>query len=129
MNMTTFKIGLAIGLGVFLIPFCFFRAWTAPTYPSIKPWPSGTAGVGPSRPLVDEWSWSFLNAWYANVEDGVSGQQAWVWDSTGVLVPYVSTFPSWMQSWSWAIAIAWSVWRNNANNLKRPLRDDSWLQQ
>lgn len=123
--MTQAKIVLAVALGLLLIPFCFRRAWTAPAYPSTKPWPSGTPNLGPHRPLVDQWSWSLLNAWYANVEDGVSGQQAWVWEN-GVLVTYASTFPSWMPDW--AIAIAWSVWRNNANNLKRPLRNDTWSQ-
>lgn len=124
--MTKAKIALAVLLGVLLIPFCYRRAWTGATYPSTKPWPSGTPKVGPYRPFVEQWSWAPLNAWYANVEDGVSGQNAWVWEN-GVLVPYASTFAPGTPDW--IIAIAWSVWRNNANNLKRPLRNDTWSQQ
>lgn len=122
--MIELKIILAIALGfsVLLIP-CLFHLWTGPTFPSIKPWPEGTQGVGPSRPLVDEWRWELLNKWYGNSEDGVSGQYAWIWNANNQLVPYYSTFPSWVPQWM--KAYAWSAWRNNANNLKRPLRDDS----
>jgi hypothetical protein len=108
-------IALAEVLGfLFLWIPCLCNAWTEPTNASIKP------GHGP----VDQWSWKFLNPWYANTEDGVSGQQALVYDNTGHLVPYASTFPKWTPKW--VIAYAWSAWRNGANNLKRPLRKDSW---
>lgn len=113
---------VALGFPALLLP-CLFHLWTAPTYPSIKPWPAGTPNAGPYRPLVDEWRWNWLNYWYANSEDGVSGQQAWVWSADGKLVPYASTFPAWVPEW--AVAYCWSAWRNNANNLKRPLRADS----
>ena len=122
------KIPFAIAVGAPLILVAsYFQLWTEPNYPSIKPWPSGTPNVGPYRPLVDEWRWKWLNSWYANSEDGVSGKQAWVWvpNDQGVptLIPYYTTFPSWVPEW--CIAFAWSAWRNNANNLKRPLRKDS----
>jgi hypothetical protein len=122
------KIIFAVAAGFFVLPpAAVFGGFTTAPAPSIKQWPSGTKGVGPYRPYVDEWKWQWLNAWYANTEDGVSGQQAWVWQ-TGVtapyLVPYASTLPSWTPKW--AVALAWSMWRNNANNLKRPLRNDTW---
>lgn len=114
-----FLIGVAEVCGIALIPFCVFKAWTKPpVFPSVKPYPSGSKD-GPYRPSVDEWRWSFLNKWYGNSEDGVSGQQAWIWEN-GQLVTYVSTFPSWLR-WQWLIATAWSVWRNGANNIKRPV--------
>lgn len=116
------KTVLIVALGVVLIPFCILHAWTAPAYPSIKPWPSGTENNGPYRPTVDEWAWDLLNIWYANSEDGVSGQQAWIWVN-GALVRYPDTFPTWVPAW--LIAICWSVWRNNANNYKRAFRTDS----
>jgi len=125
------KVALAEALGfIVLLPACLFHRWTSPpTYPSIKPvlYP----GEQPSRPLVDEWKWEWLNEWYANSEDGVSGQQAWVWipnpDLPGhlILVPYASTFPRWVPEW--AIAYAWSAWRNGANNLKRPVEQPAPL--
>ena len=124
MTSTELKIIAAVALGfIVLLPACLFKAWGDPTFPSIKPWPSGTENVGPYRPKVDEWSIPLLNKWYGNSEDGVSGERAWVWDSTNKLVPYYSTFPAWVPQW--AKAYAWSAWRNNANNLKRPLRGDS----
>lgn len=98
---------------VVLLPACLLRAWTPATIPSTKPLPG--------RQLVDTWRWRWLRPWYANVEDGVSGQQARVWNAGGTaLVPYASTFPAWVPQW--AIAYGWSAWRNGANNAKRPLR-------
>lgn len=91
---------------------CLCGAWTEPNYKSIKP-------IG-DRVLVDEWKWQWLNTWYANSEDGVSGQQAIVWDDSGHLVPYTSLFT---YKAKWWVALCWN-WRNNANNIKRPLRDD-----
>lgn len=110
-------IWLAEALGfIVLLPACLTQAWTEPTYESIKPVP----GV---RVHVDQWKWEWLNHWYANSEDGVSGQYAIVYvDDKGTLGRYSSTFPSWTPKW--AIAYAWSAWRNGANNIKRPLRTD-----
>ena len=122
------KVWLAVGLGFpLLLVACLCGAITAPTYLSIKPWPSGTPNDGPYRPTVDEWSWKWLNYWYANSEDGVSGRQAWIWQQAPAamfptLVPYASTFPSWVPYK--VIAYFWNC-RNNANNVKRPLRKDS----
>lgn len=93
---------------------CLLGAWTEPTYPSIKPIPG--------RTHVDQWKWQWLNKWYANTEDGVSGQEAVVYDDAGHLIYYASTYPSWAPKW--AIAYGWSAWRNGANNIKRPLRTD-----
>lgn len=120
------KMAFAVASGFFVLaPACLLNAWTDSTYPSIKPMP--IAGVPASanidRKKVDEWKWQWLNTWYANSEDGVSGQQAYIWDANGNLVPYASTFPKWTPKW--VVAYTWSAWRNNANNLKRPLRNDS----
>jgi hypothetical protein len=118
------KIGAAEALGfVVLLPACIVGGWTAATEQSSKPWPYGTESVGPYRPLVDQWRWKWLNPWYSNVEDGVSGQQAWVWDTRGnvvSLIPYASLYYAWVPKW--VIAYAWSAWRNGANNIKRPFR-------
>ncbi len=116
--MTNPKTVLAEALGfVVLLPACIAHAWTEPTYPSIKPLPFGPESF--ARPKVDQWKWNWLNHWYANSEDGVSGQHA-VIDTEPFI--YAQSFPKWMPKW--AIAYAWSAWRNGANNLKRPLRTD-----
>ncbi len=117
-------IVLAEILGFFLLlPACIFNAWTDADYPSIKPYPA----VGIKRLEVDQWSWQWLNYWYANTEDGVSGQQAIIYvDGAGHLGTYASTFPSWTPKW--VIAYCWSAWRNGANNIKRPLRTDGLIQ-
>jgi hypothetical protein len=112
--MIQIKIAFAVAAGFFvLLPACLLHAWTG-LYPSIKPLPN--------RTYVDVWRWQWLNYWYANSEDGVSGQQALVWTDANTLVWYPDTFPHWTPKW-W-IAYCWSAWRNNANNLKRPLRSD-----
>ena len=115
------KIGFAESMGfVILLPACVLHKWTDATVPSSKPIVVDTRRGTFYRPTVDQWSWSWLNAWYANVEDGVSGQQAWVWDANGHQVPYPSLYPAWVPKW--VIAYGWSAWRNGANNIKRPLR-------
>lgn len=113
MAWCTIPLAVALGFPVLLFP-CLFHLWTEPTFKSIKPLPN--------RALVDEWRWEWLNKWYGNSEDGVSGQQALIWDSSGHLVPYASTFPA--RTPKWVVAYCWSAWRNNANNIKRPLRTD-----
>jgi hypothetical protein len=112
------KIALAQGLGyIVLIPACILHAWTDPTYKSIKPL------IPQRRIYVDQWRWNWLNPWYANSEDGVSGLEAWIHDANGNYAPYVFQFPAWTPIW--CIAWAWSAWRNGANNIKRPLRTDA----
>lgn len=97
-----------------LLPACMLNAWTPPTYPSIKPVAMG----GHPRPVVDVWKWQWLNYWYANPEDGVSGQQAWIFGPNGTPIPYTQSFPAGTPKW--VIAYCWSAWRNGANNLTRP---------
>lgn len=112
--MIKLKIALAELLGfIVLLPACLLHAWTPSAAVSIKQLHI--------RPYVDLWSWNWLNYWYANSEDGVSGQDALIW-SGNHLVWYYETFPEWVPIW--ARAYAWSAWRNGANNLKRPLRTD-----
>lgn len=127
------KIALAVALGLLTLWLpALLHAWTGPTFFSIKPCPDGSkfgnfgappCASGPTRQFVDEWQWKFLNKWYGNSEDGVSGQYAYLWDAKGNLVSYYSTFASWVPIW--IRAYAWSAWRNSANNLKRPYRGDS----
>jgi hypothetical protein len=106
------KIAVAQAVGYFILILpCICKAWTAPTLKSIKP----------GHPPVDQWAWGWLNAWYGNAEDGVSGQQAIL--VGGALYP--TGFRPWVPAA--AIAWAWSAWRNGANNVKRPFRNDSWL--
>lgn len=108
--MIHIKIAVAVVWGfIVLLPASYFDPGTGPVNESIKP------GHGP----VDYWTWSWLNPWYANTEDG-RGLYAVLTDGT----PYASTFPGWVPDW--VIIYCWNA-RNNANNIKRPLRNDSWL--
>lgn len=113
-------IWLAEILGfIVLLPACLLGAQHGPYIQSIKP--KETAKF--ERVYVDTWKWKWLNKWYANTEDGVSGFYAIVYvDNKGTLGYYSDTFPKWMPEW--AIAYSWSAWRNGANNIKRPLRTD-----
>src|SRR6185312_5788558 len=97
--MQRLKIIFAIAIGfAVLLPACLMKAWTDATYPSIKP--ALYPGQPPSRITVDLWRWKWLNYWYSNTEDGVSGQYAWIWVMDGPdhysLVPYASQFPRWV---------------------------------
>jgi hypothetical protein len=86
-------IAMVIGW-VLLIPFCVAHAWV----------PIGS---------IDRWTWSPLNWMYGNPEDGVSGQYARIWNSTGTaLVRYM---PNASAAWR---SYCWSAWRNSCNNLK-----------
>lgn len=119
------EVVLAVALGFFVLAVVSAAgAWTAPTVPSVKPYPRGLGTDPPYRPLVDAWSWSLLNKWYGNPEDGVSAQQAWIWskDVPPQLITYASTFPTWTPKG--VIAYCWSAWRNNANQLKRTVGID-----
>lgn len=119
--MLSIKIALAVAFQFLFIWIpCLLGAWTKPTYESIKPLVWDVAPQTHARKLVDEWQWQWLNYWYANTEDGVSGQQAWVYDDADHLIPYTSLFT---YKAKWWVALCWNL-RNNANNLKRPLRTD-----
>jgi len=127
--MTTAKVVAAEAFGfLFLWIPCLLQAWTAPTAPSTKPYPAGLSPADwktllpPYRPTVDTWRWKWLRAWYANNEDGVSGQQAYIWQGTK-LVNYASTFPSWVPRA--VIAYAWSACRNGSHALKLAIGVDA----
>lgn len=62
--------------------------------PSIKPLPN--------RPQVDQWKWKWMNSWFGNPEDGVTGDYA-LGSWTGFYNP----------GRTWLGKIAWN-WRNNA---------------
>jgi len=88
---------------VALAPFCYLHAWTLSTL-------DGSNKDG--RP-IDHWNTSWLRVIYDNPEDGVSGQQALIWNSTGTaLMPYL---PKASTAWR---AYRWSAIRNSADGLK-----------
>jgi hypothetical protein len=75
-----------------LIPFCLAQAW--------------------DNNVPDRWTWQPLNAVYGNPEDGVIGQHALIWNSTGQKVPYMPG------AWAPWRAYCWSALRNSCDNLK-----------
>lgn len=83
---------------VVLIPFCLAQAW----HPKVMEVPG----------FPDRWTWGPLNYIYGNPEDGVSGMDAKIWNSTGQRVPYM---PSAWAPWR---AYCWSALRNSCDNLK-----------
>jgi hypothetical protein len=118
----TAKVVLAVALGFFVIPLAMLGGMTDKTYPSIKEWPSGAVGQGPHRPYVRQWRFNIFNFWYANSEDGVDPDDGEIWTDGVTLAPYSNTFPAWVPKF--VKTYLWSAWRNNANNVKRPLRSD-----
>lgn len=102
-----------------LVPFCLAHAW------------SGIAPSTKDKRVIDCWLWRPLNYVYGNPEDGVSGQQAVVWNSGGTAqVPYIPlptlALPAgydrrarifvWLfDAWR---AYCWSAWRNSCGGLK-----------
>lgn len=107
----TAKIVLAVGVGFVLVPIAAAcGAYEGPIRRSIKP------GHG----NVDYWTWQWMNYWYANTEDG-NGLYAVLSDGTR----YRDTFPKGTPDW--VIVACWSGFRNSANNVKRPYRNDTWL--
>lgn len=124
MILQAIKEGFAEALGfVILLPLCIFHLWTEPVYDSIKPETIKEGDHLFYRDRVDQWRWNWVNRWYANTEDGVSGQYAIVYiDSRGNLGLYPDLFPRWTPRW--LVAYCWSAWRNGANNVKRPYRTD-----
>lgn len=111
---------VAVPLGWVVLAFaCLAHAWTAPIYKSVNPLPG--------RGQVDQWRWPWLNRWYANPEDGVSGVYARL--NVGGPDPYrpYAPMPDWWPAWAeglWASirAYRWSAWRNSANQLKYEFR-------
>lgn len=116
---------IAVGFPLLLVP-CLMHSWHE-CESTVNPF---------NRPVhtIDRWNWEWLNRWYSNPEDGVSGKYALIWISgeaakspanpTGVpeRVLYMpdANKPRWMPQWLWDSLRAWlwSAWRNNADNLK-----------
>jgi hypothetical protein len=82
---------------------CLCCAWTTPAYQTLKSIPEV------HRTAIDRWR--YLPNWlWGNPEDGVSGQQAYIWNS-GKLVPYMpDADPRWR-------AFCWNM-RNRSSGLK-----------
>lgn len=89
---------LLIGLLV-LIPFCLAQRWHMEGH-SIKD----------GRP-IDRWNSELLNFIYGNPEDGVSGQQALIWEGDELVHYLPDAGPSWR-------AYKWSALRNSCGGLK-----------
>lgn len=84
---------------VLLIPICLAQAWHK--------------DFSVSDRVIDVWPYVWMNKIYGNPEDGVSGQQALVWNAEGTAkVPYMPG------AWAPWRAYCWSAWRNSADNLK-----------
>lgn len=84
---------------IVLIPFCLAQAWK----PSFR--------LATLRD-TDAWRWSALNRVYGNLEDGVSGIHALIWNNSGQQVPYMPG------AWAPWRAYCWSALRNSCDNLK-----------
>lgn len=97
-----------------LIPFCLTQAWET-TYPVDDRADKVSKSIKDGR-TIDRWS-APLNYVYGNPEDGVSGQQARVWDPYGTLQPYMPGVPDWWR------AYCWSALRNSCDNLKYVFAD------
>jgi hypothetical protein len=103
------QFGAAL-LGVIPIAVaCYFRAYGFHGATSNKVWPAPYQHFN-GRP-IDTWCWDWMNAWWGNPEDGVSGTQALVWKDASTLVYYNPTNSRWK-------AFVWSAWRNSADALK-----------
>jgi hypothetical protein len=89
---------------VVLVPFCLLQAW--------EPCESTDNPYGRKPRTISRWSWAPLNAIYGNPEDGVSGGEALIWNSTGTArVPYMPG------AWAPWRAYCWSAGRNRADQL------------
>jgi hypothetical protein len=88
--------GLATIAGFFLLAIpCLFWEWTI-----------NAQSIKDQRP-IDSWDWKWLNSWYGNPEDGVSGECAIV--NNGPYMPNANA--------SWR-AYCWSAGRNSCDALK-----------
>jgi hypothetical protein len=97
-----------LGFVLLALP-CITRAWGFHGQKSNKVWTGANAYLNGRD--VDSWNWEWLNNWYGNPEDGVSGNTALVWTEQGKLVQYNPMLSRWK-------AYAWSAWRNSSDALK-----------
>ena len=93
---------LAIAGWVILLMPCLLEAWEHSAVPSINA----------DRRQIDRWAWPWLNWFYGNPEDGVSGQTALVWLNATKQGPFMPG------AWSPLRAWVWSAWRNSTDSLK-----------
>ncbi len=100
--MQLFMVTMGKIVGLLLIFPCLFQAWEISDKPSIN-----------DGRKIDKWTWTPLNWIWGNPEDGVSGQTALVWINGVTRVEYWRTCPA-----NWIRAMAWSWWRNGADQLK-----------
>jgi hypothetical protein len=101
---------LAAVLGWFILALpCALGAYGMHGVKSNKVWPAPWQYLNGRE--IDTWNWNWLNAWFGNPEDGVSGKTALVWDDSGHLVIYNPTGSRWS-------AYCWSAWRNSSDALK-----------
>lgn len=100
---------LLVPVGLVLLAWpCFSRAWGLHGVKSNKVWQPPHDCLN-GRP-IDSWDWDWLNKWFGNPEDGVSGQTALIWNGT-TLVTYNPDGSRWK-------AYVWSAWRNSVDALK-----------
>jgi hypothetical protein len=98
---------IPVGLLILSVP-CALGAYGEHGLKSNKVWPSPYEYLN-GRP-IDSWDWEWLNPWFGNPEDGVSGKDALVWVD-GKLAPYNPEGSRWK-------AYCWSAWRNSVDGLK-----------
>ncbi len=105
--MPSAKIIFWYAAGIVLLPvLCAWQLWE-PTLSTINPF-----GRYPRR--IDRWRWNWAQRVYGNMEDGVSGYYALIWDTTGIRrVPYMP------HAWAWWRALCWNF-RNPVHNLTHP---------
>lgn len=97
-----------VGWVLLAIP-CYLHLWGNHGKVSNKVWPEPWAHL--NGRAIDSWDWEWLNKWFGNPEDGVSGYTALIWGKNGELVIYNPTGSRWK-------AFVWSGWRNSVDALK-----------
>jgi hypothetical protein len=102
-----------VGWIILAVP-CALGAYGDHGVKSNKVWPPPYEHYN-GRP-IDTWDWQWLNAWFGNPEDGVSGQNALVWGD-GVNAPYGQLYIYNATGSRWK-AYCWSAWRNSVDALK-----------
>lgn len=98
---------MPVGLILLIIP-CAFKLWGMHGNKTNKVWAAPFENLNGRE--IDSWDWNWLNTWFGNPEDGVSGMTALVWD-LDKLVPYNPSGSRWK-------AYCWSAWRNSVDALK-----------